>query len=94
MIDDSLGFQLVPWRPALEQRLGLQVSGVMTPTGVEWDSTRKHGVTPQQLYLPDVFPAQRNVIGLFRAGSNSVDGARRVQSIVLSGRRIDPALTK
>ena len=27
MLDDGLRFQLVPWRPALEQRLGQQVSG-------------------------------------------------------------------
>ena len=33
MIDDGLGFQLVPWRPALEQRLGQQVSGTLTPRG-------------------------------------------------------------
>ena len=31
MIDDGLGFQLVPWRPALEQRLERQASGVMMP---------------------------------------------------------------
>jgi hypothetical protein len=27
MIDEGMGFQLVPWRPALEQQLGRQVSG-------------------------------------------------------------------
>ena len=31
MIDDGMGFQLVPWRPALEQRLGQHVSGTLTP---------------------------------------------------------------
>jgi type IV secretory pathway VirD2 relaxase len=37
MIDDGLGFQLVPWRPALDQHLGKQVSGVMLPGGrVDW----------------------------------------------------------
>lgn len=37
MIDDGLGFQLVPWRPAIELRLGQQVSGVMARGGrVEW----------------------------------------------------------
>ena len=35
------GFQLVPWRPALEQRLRQQVSGVMTASGVEWDFRRR-----------------------------------------------------
>jgi type IV secretory pathway VirD2 relaxase len=44
MIDDGLGFQLVPWRPALEQRLGQQVLGVITASGVEWDFARKRGL--------------------------------------------------
>ena len=28
MIDDGLGFQLVPWTPSLEKQLGRHVSGV------------------------------------------------------------------
>jgi hypothetical protein len=45
MIDDGLGFQLVPWRPALEQHAGQQVSGVMLPGGrVEWGFERKRGL--------------------------------------------------
>ncbi len=37
MIDDGLGFQLAPWRPGLEARLGRQVVGVVSPDGgVEW----------------------------------------------------------
>jgi type IV secretory pathway VirD2 relaxase len=45
MIDDGLGFQLVPWRPALEQQLGRQVSGVMAPGGnVDWNFGRKRGL--------------------------------------------------
>ncbi|MDR3465313.1 MAG: DUF3363 domain-containing protein [Xanthobacteraceae bacterium] len=45
MIDDGLGFQLVPWRPALEQQLGKQVSGVMFPGGaVDWSFGRKRGL--------------------------------------------------
>jgi hypothetical protein len=44
MIEDGFGFQLVPWRPALEQRLGQQVSGVMTATGVDWDFARRKGL--------------------------------------------------
>ncbi|MBI5128872.1 MAG: DUF3363 domain-containing protein [Rhodopseudomonas palustris] len=45
MIDDGLGFQLVPWRPALEQRLGQQVSGVMARGGrVEWTLGRTQGL--------------------------------------------------
>ena len=42
MIDDGLGFQLVPWRPALEQKLGQQMIGIMTPSGVvDWTLGRK-----------------------------------------------------
>ena len=44
-IDDGLGFQLVPWRPALEQQLGRQVSGVMLPSGgIDWSFGRKRGL--------------------------------------------------
>jgi type IV secretory pathway VirD2 relaxase len=45
MIDDGLGFQLVPWRPALEQKLGQHVVGTMGPGGtVDWDLGRKRGL--------------------------------------------------
>jgi type IV secretory pathway VirD2 relaxase len=36
MIDDGLGFQLVPWRPALDRQLGMTVTGTLTPGGVDW----------------------------------------------------------
>jgi hypothetical protein len=45
MIDNGLGFQLVPWRPALEQHLGRHVSGTMTPGGgVDWSFGRQRGL--------------------------------------------------
>jgi type IV secretory pathway VirD2 relaxase len=45
MIDGGLGFQLVPWRPALEKDLGREVRGVMAPGGrVDWDLGRKRGL--------------------------------------------------
>ena len=45
MIDDGLGFQLVPWRPALEQKLGQQVGGVMGVSGqVDWSFGRHRGI--------------------------------------------------
>lgn len=45
MIDNGLGFQLVPWRPALEQHLGQHVSGTMTPGGgVDWSFGRQRGL--------------------------------------------------
>jgi Protein of unknown function (DUF3363) len=45
MIDDGLGFQLVPWRPALEERLGQHLSGTLTAGGgIDWSSQRKRGL--------------------------------------------------
>ena len=45
MIDDGLGFQLVPWRPALEHQLGRQVGGIMMPDGrVDWSFHRERGL--------------------------------------------------
>jgi hypothetical protein len=45
MIDDGLGFQLVPWRPALEQKLGQHVSGTIAPGGgVEWSFGRERSL--------------------------------------------------
>ena len=45
MIDDGLGFQLVPWRPALEKELGREVRGVIAPGGsIEWTLGRKRGL--------------------------------------------------
>jgi len=45
MIDDGLGFSLVPWRPALEQRVGRVVSGVTLPGGdVNWSFGRSRGL--------------------------------------------------
>ena len=45
MIDDGLGFQLVPWRPAIEKNLGREVRGVMAPGGgIDWDLGRKRGL--------------------------------------------------
>jgi type IV secretory pathway VirD2 relaxase len=45
MINDGLGFQLVPWRPALEKELGREVRGVVAPGGnVDWSLGRKRGL--------------------------------------------------
>ncbi len=45
MIDDGLGFQLVPWRPVLEQHLGQHVTGTKTPGGaVDWSFGRQRGL--------------------------------------------------
>lgn len=45
MLDDGLGFQLVPWSDPLEKRLGQQVLGVALPGGgVDWSFGRKRGL--------------------------------------------------
>jgi hypothetical protein len=45
MIDDGLGFQLVPWRPALDQHLGRHITGTMSPGGgVDWSFGRTRGL--------------------------------------------------
>ena len=46
MIDNGLGFELVPWKPALEQHFGRQVSGVALPGGgVDWSFGRQRGLS-------------------------------------------------
>lgn len=45
MIDDGLGFQLVPWSPSLEKKLGQHVSGATREDGgTEWSIGRKRGL--------------------------------------------------
>jgi hypothetical protein len=45
MIDDGLGFQLVPWTLTLEKKLGQHVSGTAKDDGgIEWSLGRKRGL--------------------------------------------------
>jgi type IV secretory pathway VirD2 relaxase len=45
MIDNGLGFALVPWTPALDRHLGRHVSGVARGGGgIEWSFGRKRGL--------------------------------------------------
>ncbi|MDF2998576.1 MAG: hypothetical protein K0R27_4213 [Xanthobacteraceae bacterium] len=45
MIDDGLGFQLVPWLPMLEKQIGRHISGVSRNNcGIEWSLGRKRGL--------------------------------------------------
>ena len=46
MIDNGLGFQLVPWAQPLERRIGQQVSGaVLSGGGIEWALSRQRGLS-------------------------------------------------
>jgi hypothetical protein len=45
MIDDGVGFQLVPWQTVLEKRIGQQISGIARDGGgIEWSFGRKRGL--------------------------------------------------
>ncbi|NTH43990.1 DUF3363 domain-containing protein [Agrobacterium rhizogenes] len=45
LIDDGLGFSLVPWSPSLEKQLGRHVSGVARGDGgIDWSFGRKRGI--------------------------------------------------
>jgi type IV secretory pathway VirD2 relaxase len=45
MIEDGLGFQLVPWTRGLEGRLGQEVRGAISPGGgVEWAFGKRRGI--------------------------------------------------
>ena len=43
MLDDGMGFSLVPWRPVVEQWLGRQVAAVVRGSSVSWDMGRQRG---------------------------------------------------
>jgi hypothetical protein len=40
MLDDGVGFSLVPWRPVIEKRMGQQLSAVLQGTRVSWELGR------------------------------------------------------
>lgn len=43
MLDDGMGFSLVPWKPVIEQRLGKQVAATVRGAGVAWEIGRARG---------------------------------------------------
>ena len=40
VLDDGVGFSLVPWRPVIESRLGQSVSVIVRGQTVSWDISR------------------------------------------------------
>ncbi|KVR89687.1 relaxase/mobilization nuclease domain-containing protein [Burkholderia vietnamiensis] len=46
MLDDGVGFSLVPWKPVIEQRLGQQLSATVRGGGVSWEIGRQRGPAP------------------------------------------------
>ena len=45
MLDDGVGFSLVPWRPVVEQRLGQQVSAVVRGASATWHLGAQRGIS-------------------------------------------------
>ena len=43
MIDDGIGFSLVPWKPVIEQRIGQTMTAVVRGSGVSWEFGRSRG---------------------------------------------------
>lgn len=43
MLDDGMGFRLVPWRPVIEQRQGQQIAATVRSGGVSWEVGRARG---------------------------------------------------
>jgi hypothetical protein len=46
LLDDGLGFSLVPWRPVIEQRLGQTLSAIVRANDVAWEVGRQRGRSP------------------------------------------------
>lgn len=45
MLDDGMGFSLVPWRPVVEQRLGHRVSAIVRGSSATWEVARQRGIS-------------------------------------------------
>ncbi|HEP6426277.1 TPA: relaxase/mobilization nuclease and DUF3363 domain-containing protein [Burkholderia cenocepacia] len=43
MLDDGMGFSLVPWKPVIEQRVGQQLAAMVRGSGVSWTWGRQLG---------------------------------------------------
>ena len=62
MIDDGIGFHLVPWQPVLDKRIGQHISGtVRAAGGIEWSFGRKRGLGLS--VSPTLLPACRHEAG-------------------------------
>jgi type IV secretory pathway VirD2 relaxase len=44
MLDDGMGFSLVPWKPVIEQRLGQRITAIVRSSRVTWELGRTRGV--------------------------------------------------
>lgn len=45
MLDDGMGFSLVPWKPVIEQRLGQQIAATLYGAGVSWEVGKSRNIS-------------------------------------------------
>jgi hypothetical protein len=45
MLDDGMGFSLVPWKPVIEQRMGQQLAVTMRSGIASWEIGHRRGVS-------------------------------------------------
>ncbi|NDP48285.1 MAG: DUF3363 domain-containing protein [Sulfuriferula multivorans] len=45
MLDDGIGFSLVPWKPVIEQRLGKAMTAIIRGSNVSWVLERQRGIS-------------------------------------------------
>jgi type IV secretory pathway VirD2 relaxase len=43
VLEDGIGFSLVPWRPVIEQRLGQTVTAIVRGSGAAWELSKQRG---------------------------------------------------
>ncbi|MCY1280166.1 hypothetical protein D9M68_169710 [compost metagenome] len=44
MLDDGMGFSLVPWKPIIEKRLGQQIAATVRGNGMSWEVGQQRGL--------------------------------------------------
>jgi hypothetical protein len=44
MLDDGIGFSLVPWRPVMEEHLGRELRGIAVGMNISWDFSKSRGL--------------------------------------------------
>lgn len=44
MLDDGKGFSLVPWKPVIEQQLGMALTATVYSGSVTWEIGRQRGL--------------------------------------------------
>jgi type IV secretory pathway VirD2 relaxase len=45
VLDDGVGFSLVPWRPVIERRLGLSMTAIMRGQAISWEFGRQRNLS-------------------------------------------------